>query len=75
MKQKSRLELAEKIVEMTNSNSKIQYGPQRPGDVKHSRADIKKLLDIGFNPTGNFDDSLRKTIEFFIERSSGKQKR
>jgi UDP-glucose 4-epimerase len=61
-------ELAEKIVEMTNSNSQIQYGPQRPGDVKHSRADIKKIMDIGFELSGNFDNALEQTIRFFVER-------
>ena len=58
-------QVAEKIIELTGSSSKIEYGPVRPGDVKHSQASIDKLLATGFTPGGQFDDGLAQTIEFF----------
>lgn len=57
--------VAEKIIELIGSSSQIEYGPARPGDVKHSIADINKILDAGFTPSGRFDEGLSKTIEFF----------
>ncbi len=41
------------------------HGPSRPGDVKHSCADIslaKKLL--GYEPVVSFEDGLARTVEF-----------
>ena len=59
-------ELAEKIIKLTDSKSKIVFAPERPGDIKFSSADIeetKKLL--GFEPQFDFDEGLKSTIEFF----------
>ena len=59
-------ELAEKIIKLTDSKSKIVFAPERPGDIKFSSADIeetKKLL--GFEPQFDFDEGLISTIEFF----------
>ena len=44
------------------------YDPARPGDVKHSLADItvaKKLL--GFKPVVLFKEGLAKAIEWYRE--------
>ncbi len=60
--------LAEKIVALTGSKSKIQFAPTRAGDVKHSLAAIDKLRAAGFAPTGNFTDGLAATIQFFQDR-------
>ncbi len=62
-------ELAQKICELTGSRSVITHGPERAGDVKHSRAAIDKLLAAGFVPTSNFTDGLAATIEFFQSRA------
>ncbi len=58
-------ETAEKIIELTGSSSRIQFGPVRAGDVRHSQACIDKLLAAGFTPSGQFDEGLNETIEFF----------
>jgi len=58
-------ELAELIVKLTDSNSKIAYADERAGDVKHSRAAIDSLLATGFTTTGSFADCLQETIEYF----------
>ncbi len=57
--------LAEKIIKLTNSSSKIEYAPVRAGDVKHSRASVDKLKSTGFSPTSDFDSGLAATIEYF----------
>ena len=58
-------DLAKKIIELTGSSSKIEYAPERPGDVKHSMASVEKLKAAGFEPTSNFDEGLAATIRFF----------
>jgi UDP-glucose 4-epimerase len=57
--------LAETIRRLTNSRSPIVHEAERPGDVKHSVADIRKLQSAGFNPAGNLADSLPATIRYF----------
>ena len=45
------------------------YEKERPGDIKHSLADINKSKSIGFDPKGDFKDYLKETVEWFIENS------
>lgn len=58
-------ELAERIVARTASSSRIVSGPERAGDVKHSQADISKLIALGFAPGKDFDTGLDLTIDYF----------
>ena len=58
-------ELAKKIIVLTRSKSQIEYAPIRPGDVKHSRAAVKKLNAAGLTLNDNFDDGLQDTIGYF----------
>ncbi len=61
-------QIAKKIIEVTNSRSKIVYAKERAGDIKHSLADIietKKAL--GFNPKFDLDKGLENTINYFKE--------
>jgi len=60
-------ELAQKIIKMTGSSSKIEYAPVRAGDVKHSCASVEKLSGTGFSPTSDFDSGLASTIEYFTK--------
>jgi len=42
------------------------YGPERPGDIKHSNADIGKAENIlGYHPEYNVDRGLEKAIEWY----------
>ncbi|MBL7016443.1 MAG: SDR family oxidoreductase [Kiritimatiellales bacterium] len=61
-------DLAKKIIELTGSSSKIKYAPERAGDVKHSMASVEKIKAAGFEPTSSFDEGLRATIDFFLNR-------
>lgn len=48
------------------SNSTINYGPERAGDVKHSLASVdkaKKLID--YSPNIKFEEGLKQTIAWF----------
>jgi UDP-glucose 4-epimerase len=58
-------ELAKEIIGIVSSDSKIEYADVRAGDVKHSKADVSKILSTGFSPTCNFQEGLAATIEFF----------
>ena len=44
------LELAQKIIEITNSKSEIQFLEERAGDIKHSKANPSKFNKLGFKP-------------------------
>ncbi len=60
------LELAQTVLELTNSKSKIVYQPLPGDDPKMRRPDIslaKKAL--GWEPKVNLFDGLQKTIEYF----------
>ena len=59
------LELAENIIKITNSKSKIQFLDERPGDIKHSKADPSKFNQLGFKPDYSIEKALEETIEFY----------
>lgn len=59
------LELAEKIIEITNSKSQIQFLEERSGDIKHSKANPAKFNDLGFRPDHSIDSALEETIKFY----------
>lgn len=57
-------DLARKIIEMTNSESKIIYIPRRrPTDGYHKQGDATKILkSTGLKPEINLEEGLKKTI-------------
>ncbi|CAN5223706.1 SDR family NAD(P)-dependent oxidoreductase [soil metagenome] len=57
--------LAEEIVRLTGSSSRIVHESVRSGDVRHSLASVEKLAFAGFRAKWNFDDALAETIEYF----------
>ncbi|TDW51623.1 UDP-glucose 4-epimerase [Flavobacterium sp. 270] len=59
------LELAEKIIKITNSKSQIKFLDERPGDIKHSKADPSKFNQLGFKPSYTIDQALEETILFY----------
>jgi UDP-glucose 4-epimerase len=58
-------ELAATILRLTGSRSEVQHVAERPGDVKHSRADVGKLRAAGFSAAGNFEPGLRATLSAY----------
>lgn len=59
------LELAEKIIKITNSKSQIKFLDERPGDIKHSKANPEKFNQLGFKPEYTIDQALEETILFY----------
>ena len=50
------------------SGKKIEaiYGPERPGDVKHSKADISKIENLlGYKPQLRFKEGLSKVYDWY----------
>ena len=48
----------------------VVYGDPRPGDVRDSLADISRARDlIGYEPTVQLEEGLRRTVEWFAELS------
>jgi nucleoside-diphosphate-sugar epimerase len=49
-----------------NSDTSIEYGQERPGDVRNSLADISQTkADLGYASIVYFDDGIRKYLEKF----------
>ncbi|WP_457750862.1 SDR family oxidoreductase [Thermococcus sp.] len=67
-KQTSILELAMKIVEITGSTSSIIFDKPRPGDIRHSLADITEIRQLGFEPEWSIEEGLKKTAEWYQGR-------
>ena len=63
-------ELAQRIVDLTGSDSMLRHGPERAGDVKHSLADISRIVRSGYRPGSDFDTGLAATIAFFAARQN-----
>lgn len=60
--------LAEHIIRLSSSKSQIVHLDERPGDVKHSRASIDKLLATGFTHTSSLESGLAETLQAFTHR-------
>jgi UDP-glucuronate decarboxylase len=63
-------ELAQEVIRLTGSKSRLVYGPLPADDPKQRRPDIRlaqKMLD--WNPTVALADGLDKTIAYFRELS------
>jgi len=58
-------ELARLITEITGRDVRPIYREPRPGDIKHSLADISKAKQFGYNPKYNLEEGLRETIGSF----------
>ncbi|HEY7163915.1 MAG TPA: UDP-glucuronic acid decarboxylase family protein [Candidatus Binatia bacterium] len=67
------LEFAHRIIGLTQSKSTIVYKPLPEDDPQVRQPDITKAKKIlGWEPSVNLDEGLRKTIEYFRERLSGR---
>jgi len=59
-------------LQLSNSNSRVVYEEERPGDIKHSLSSIEKTKkDLGFLPEYDLTDGLKSTILYFIELFKG----
>ncbi len=59
------LELAQEILRLTRSSSRIEHLPSRAGDVRHSLASNERLLAAGWKPVSSVSLGLAETVDYF----------
>ena len=63
------IELANLVLKITNSKSKIEHLPLPEDDPKQRRPDISKVKKmLGWQPSISLEEGLKKTIEYFKDR-------
>jgi len=63
--------LVRKINEIVGTDIQPVYTDPRPGDVKHSFADIERIRKyLGYNPKVLFTEGLEKTIQWYKENEN-----
>jgi len=61
-------QMLELLQQLSQKNIKPSYGPERKGDVRHSKASIAKAQQIlGYNPLFNFKDGLALVYNWYKE--------
>ena len=56
------------LQELSQKNIAANYGPERKGDVRHSKASIEKAKQIlGYDPLFNFKDGLALVYDWYKE--------
>jgi UDP-glucose 4-epimerase len=61
------LELVAALNRILGTNLKPTFAPTRAGDVKFSKADIRRTrADLGYDPAVAFEDGLRQTVEWHL---------
>jgi nucleoside-diphosphate-sugar epimerase len=61
--------LVEMLQEITGSHALPVYADARPGDIKHSRADIGKARQLmGYEPEISLIDGLRLTVDWYRQQ-------
>ncbi|MFW6188846.1 MAG: SDR family oxidoreductase [Planctomycetota bacterium] len=62
-------ELLELLAQITGREVDPEYGPERPGDVRHSEADISLARQsFGYDPQISFEEGLRRTVQWYREQ-------
>jgi UDP-glucuronate decarboxylase len=62
----SMLELAEKVIQMTGTTSKIVFQDLPQDDPKQRKPDISKAKEfLNWEPTIRLEEGLQKTIDYF----------
>ena len=65
----SLLDLLELLGDILGVEWRAEHGAPRPGDVRHTRADISAARDdLGHDPKVDFADGLARTAAWFAER-------
>ena len=62
--------LVQLIGEITGRELIVDYAAPRPGDVRHSRADITRArTELGYEPEVDFTEGLRRTVEWHAAKA------
>ena len=74
--ERTMLELAETVIKLTNSKSKIQFLPLPEDDPKRRKPDISLAKkELGWQPEVSLEEGLSETIAYFDKVLSSKQVR
>jgi UDP-glucose 4-epimerase len=60
--------LAKLVIKLVGNKVAPVHREPRPGDVKHSLADISRARQFGYNPQYDLEEGLRETIRVMRER-------
>lgn len=58
-------DLVSMINDIMDRDIEPKYTDPRPGDIKHSLADISRIKSLGYDAENNFKEELKKTVNFF----------
>jgi UDP-N-acetylglucosamine 4-epimerase len=59
-------EMVKMLEKISGKTVSVKYGPERPGDVKHSRADIAKITKrLDYKPKVRFEEGLKGVFEWY----------
>jgi nucleoside-diphosphate-sugar epimerase len=62
------------LKKLINYSGEVNHAPERPGDVKHSLADLSQAKEcLGYEPTVDFEEGLRRTIEWYRGKEKAAQ--
>ncbi len=63
--------LAESLREELGASVDVVHGPPRPGDVRHSVADVTLAeRELGYEPTVSLAEGLRRTVSYYAAEES-----
>ena len=61
-------ELVEILNDLLGTDLEAKYDPPRPGDVRHSHADISKAEELlGYEPAVEFTEGLERAVEYYSQ--------
>ena len=61
-------ELIRMLEKAVGVRAEVEYAPTKPGDVRHSLADITKATRIlGYVPKIQIEEGLRRTVEWYVK--------
>jgi UDP-glucose 4-epimerase len=43
----------------------VTHAPERPGDVRHTLADIRRIKALGWEPKIKFDSGLKSVLDYW----------
>ncbi|HUV30675.1 MAG TPA: SDR family oxidoreductase [Acidobacteriota bacterium] len=58
-------DLLDKLRAIMGVDIAATYDASRPGDIRHSYAAVDKFRKYGYDPTVDFEQGLRRTVDFF----------
>lgn len=69
-------ELVSELQGLVDSELEPEYGPQRPGDVSESLADVSLARELlGYEPHIGFEEGLQRTIAWIVEQRAAHEAR